>query len=452
MRSVLPTFCGVNANAFQSVVMQGTSPLNGNTQSPSYHSSSYLPKFEANFMKDFNCCGNTLASLHDLVQHYEEEHVQRMPQSVTGPYLPHGGHPGNVNGSAQNRNQGPQRPSSNIATPHQGFSTRPFPTARPSSAHQHAQANFNRNATQPIQDMEAVEDMELDDVNDDNLDLASTQLAQESLPLPDRQQFARRAQFGQQAASRVPPLDMNAINTGTKMQSFQGLRQSQPSTPVPGGRPGAPIYHNPTVSSVNTPTLSAHPLHQHQFRGTPDSSTPGTPAELDADFVGNVGSMSMDTQQDLQTFGCGNSVYGNDLGAMYIDDPAKRLFNPNGGANGQRDAQSKLGNAQYGPNSDVARTIREQQRKAGLADTVDGINPGEEPKPYRCPVIGCEKAYKNQNGLKYHKNVSHLLLSIMHEAHQEIRSMVTIRNSWQKMLMVPFPSSIHNRSNHIQER
>jgi transcription factor SFP1 len=26
---------------------------------------------------------------------------------------------------------------------------------------------------------------------------------------------------------------------------------------------------------------------------------------------------------------------------------------------------------------------------------------GEEHKPFRCPVIGCEKAYKNQNGLKY---------------------------------------------------
>jgi hypothetical protein len=26
---------------------------------------------------------------------------------------------------------------------------------------------------------------------------------------------------------------------------------------------------------------------------------------------------------------------------------------------------------------------------------------GEEHKPFRCPVIGCEKAYKNQNGLKH---------------------------------------------------
>ncbi|KAK3079647.1 Transcriptional regulator of ribosomal biogenesis proteins [Coniosporium uncinatum] len=31
----------------------------------------------------------------------------------------------------------------------------------------------------------------------------------------------------------------------------------------------------------------------------------------------------------------------------------------------------------------------------------------QEIKPFRCPVIGCEKAYKNQNGLKYHKQHGH---------------------------------------------
>lgn len=31
----------------------------------------------------------------------------------------------------------------------------------------------------------------------------------------------------------------------------------------------------------------------------------------------------------------------------------------------------------------------------------------EEDKPFRCPVIGCDKAYKNQNGLKYHRLHGH---------------------------------------------
>ena len=31
----------------------------------------------------------------------------------------------------------------------------------------------------------------------------------------------------------------------------------------------------------------------------------------------------------------------------------------------------------------------------------------EEHRPFKCPVIGCEKTYKNQNGLKYHKLHGH---------------------------------------------
>src|SRR5215469_18318156 len=58
--------------------MTGTSPFA--FQSPSFHSSSYLPKLEANFMRDFSCCGVTLPTLHDLLQHYEEAHAQKSAQ------------------------------------------------------------------------------------------------------------------------------------------------------------------------------------------------------------------------------------------------------------------------------------------------------------------------------------------------------------------------------------
>jgi hypothetical protein len=122
--------------------------------------------------------------------------------------------------------------------------------------------------------------------------------------------------------------------------------------------------------------------------------------------------MSMDnpsfmTNQSQEFGNYGYNMGGGESSNLCIDDPAKRLYSP-GGASNQQSVQNRLGNAQYGPNSDIARRIREQQRKVGLADTVNGMN-GEEPKPFRCPVIGCEKAYKNQNGLKYHKSVSFLL-------------------------------------------
>ena len=33
-------------------------------------------------MRDFACCGQTLPTLHDLLQHYEESHAQQTPQSL----------------------------------------------------------------------------------------------------------------------------------------------------------------------------------------------------------------------------------------------------------------------------------------------------------------------------------------------------------------------------------
>jgi hypothetical protein len=40
---------------------------------------SYYALLEDNFMKDFLCCGKTIPTLHDLLQHYEESHPQEKP-------------------------------------------------------------------------------------------------------------------------------------------------------------------------------------------------------------------------------------------------------------------------------------------------------------------------------------------------------------------------------------
>ncbi|KAI7708466.1 hypothetical protein KC322_g5057 [Hortaea werneckii] len=87
-----------------------------------------------------------------------------------------------------------------------------------------------------------------------------------------------------------------------------------------------------------------------------------------------------------------NSVSGT------IDDPAKRLLSKQGGNKG-------FPNPAFAQNSELAKRIRETQLLNGLAGVGGFV--GEEIKPFKCPVIGCEKAYKNQNGLKYHKQHGH---------------------------------------------
>ena len=86
--------------------------------------------------------------------------------------------------------------------------------------------------------------------------------------------------------------------------------------------------------------------------------------------------------------------------------------------------RSKMGNAQDSEDSSmseddeedevanttvpVAATKRKQQ--AGFIDDPARrlyVMDHEEHKPFKCPVIGCDKTYKNQNGLKYHKLHGH---------------------------------------------
>ena len=117
--------------------------------------------------------------------------------------------------------------------------------------------------------------------------------------------------------------------------------------------------------------------------------------------------MSMGGQSLLQNqFQFGGNYYdfgnGDEMLDLCIDEPAKRLFQNNNKKYVKQSSSSQLGDGQYSENSELARTIREQQRLAGVPDPQAD---GGVPKPFHCPVIGCEKAYKNQNGLKYHKAV-----------------------------------------------
>ncbi|KAJ5673372.1 hypothetical protein N7507_002499 [Penicillium longicatenatum] len=358
------------------IIMTGTSPFT--FQSPSFHSSSYLPKLEANFMRDFSCCGVTLPTLHDLLQHYEEAHATKSPNQGHRPSQ--GENRAAMAAAAIAQQQSQQHGN-------QGRGLQPDRTldmqrklGQTTSTSQHV-------------DLDTIDDMELDEPMVDDDDTTS-------------QLFSPQLRDGVQGG-------FGSSNQGSQLNlgmlpSHQGFSTpSQPGTPIGSGRPLS-LQNNPTVSSVNTPTLMANPLQTSQFRNTPDSSAPGTPAEIDESVVGGFGDLTMQhnamgqNQGQFGHFSGGN----NDMVDLCIDEPAKRLFSPTGGMGGPTNAHFKLSGAQYGPNSDIARRIREQQLLAGVPDTTS-ILPNEEPKPFRCPVIGCEKAYKNQNGLKYHKAHGH---------------------------------------------
>ncbi|KAJ5126790.1 hypothetical protein N7448_007569 [Penicillium atrosanguineum] len=355
------------------IIMTGTSPFT--FQSPSFHSSSYLPKLEANFMRDFSCCGVTLPTLHDLLQHYEEAHATKSPNQGHRPSQ--GENRAALAAAAIAQQQSQQHGN-------QGRGLQPDRTLD-------MQRKMGQNPlTSQHIDLDTIDDMELDDPMGDD-DGTTSQLFSP--------QLREGGQGGFGNSNQGPQLNLGML------PNHQGFNTpSQPGTPVGSARPLS-LQNNPTVSSVNTPTLMANPLQNSQFRNTPDSSGPGTPAEIDESVVGGFGDLTMQNNMGQNQGQYGRYTGNNDMVDLCIDEPAKRLFSPSGGM-GTPNAHFKLSGAQYGPNSDIARRIREQQLLAGVPDTTS-ILPNEEPKPFRCPVIGCEKAYKNQNGLKYHKAHGH---------------------------------------------
>ncbi|KAL3425103.1 Transcription factor SFP1 [Phlyctema vagabunda] len=401
------------------IIMAGTSPFP--YQSPSFHSSSYLPKLEAEFMKNFACCGKTLPSLHDLLQHYEESHAESTPQSLRNGSL---AQRARENSTPNSKAHFQSEAASKIQQQSQhGQSTSQRPQIQIGQSGMGGIAALRQQQSQPstptqkqmppTEDMDGVEDMEMDDA------VGPMDLSNDLSVKPSNQptQTAQPSMFGQQR----PQLNLNASG-----MQHSGLRNniSQPTTPATAG---FGFQNNPTVSSVNTPTLTAQPMQQQTF--SPDTSVPGTPAEMEDDFAMqmnmnlgnmnmNLGNMNMGNMNGGQNMNFGFGIPPNDLGVdLCIDEPAKRLFSPNSGFNNQRQMQQQF--AQYGlggqaqqmgANNDMMRIYRQQQMlmMQGLQpNQAMALMASEEHKPFRCPVVGCEKAYKNQNGLKYHKTHGH---------------------------------------------
>ncbi|KAK2627502.1 hypothetical protein QTJ16_003468 [Diplocarpon rosae] len=399
------------------IIMAGTSPFP--YQSPSYHSSSYLPKLEANFMRDFTCCGQTLPTLHDLLQHYEEAHAQQTPQSLrtasAAAKVRENSTPNSKAALAaqaasavqqqaqqqQNHHLQPPRPQG-LHMPHGGPSIGGIQLMRQQQQQQQQQSQpstpLQKNALPLVEDMDDVEDMEMDDA----IGPMDNMPAETPVPMRQQTQSAQQSFFGQQLR---PGLNLNSSGL-----QHSGLRTSQPSTPATAG---FGFQNNPTVSSVNTPTLSAQPSQPPSHPFSPDTSAPGTPAgELEDAYAKvstnlNASNMNMNLGNMNYPFGMGSDSLAVDL---CIDEPAKRLYSPNGFTQQrlqQQFAQFGLGQGQFGNNDELLRAYRQQQMMAMNTMPQTGLMLGEEHKPFRCPVIGCEKAYKNQNGLKYHKTHGH---------------------------------------------
>ncbi|KAL2258588.1 hypothetical protein VTK26DRAFT_8058 [Humicola hyalothermophila] len=386
---------GISVGSFirEDMMMTGTSPYI-NHQSSSFQSSSYIPRLEASFMRDFTCCDRTWPTLHDLLQHYEENHhpnatpaASRDPFSASQASSRATSRATSVAPST-GRTQQPSQPIHGFQQQRQVGASLGVSGIGQMMRQQHQQSTASSQKPNSLShmndEMDAVGDMELDD-------------AVGPMDMDDNQRTIQQTRqlFGQQ---QRPQLHLNSSGL-----PHQALRTSAPTTPAAAG---FGFQNNPTVSSVNTPTLSTQGgLPQRGFG-------------QDGNGEGGDDGSGMSTKMNLGNMNLGAQLGGLAFGALgTIDDPAKRLYSPGGSSqmtsqqkafDQQLQLQQQLQQhlqamnfdlSQFPPGTDPALVL--QQMTALM------MPPAEEHKPFKCPVIGCEKAYKNQNGLKYHKTHGH---------------------------------------------
>lgn len=314
-------------------------------------------------MRDFTCCGKILPNLHDLLQHYEEAHTQPSPNTSRNHAFSHFGQLG-MPAAAKMTASRSGAAHGQMNTQVSGHQRSPVPAfSLVSTQHSavHAASMTSSLAPGAADDMDdAVADMEMDE-------------AVGTMELDDNNKMHQTRQlFGQQ---QRPRLNMNTSGL------TQGLRTSQPPTPAAAS---FGLQNNPTVSSVNTPTFVT------QQQALPSSQAEVEPDEMDEDLPGMP--MGGSNPTDI-----GDGNFANDGDANFcINDPAKHLSSANGTFTPcNRSIQAQL--QQLGLSQGQ---FADPEANKALLQRLRIMMMPDEHKPFKCPVIGCEKAYKNQNGLK----------------------------------------------------
>lgn len=246
-----------------------------------------LPRLEADFCKDFSCCGLVLDDLHHLLQHYEDHHVRIEDEVIPTPMTP---------------------PQSKDHI-HQAARSRP--------------------------DMEAMKRKAMLDMQ---YHLGQTDLHSQAHAVEDEDvAFDHYSQYG------------DALQSSRK-------------------RNWRPSMSTPSVATRDFFTPAQSPA------STPDSSLPATP---------NMGTLHDFPGESENPLLFGPPASSDDW--LYQDgcSPMPQIKKA-------RQAQYHQGYAT--PDMMSPQVIEHPGSSLVVVD-----------KPYKCPVPGCDKAYKNQNGLKYHK-------------------------------------------------
>lgn len=398
------------------------------------------PKLEAQFFRNFTCCGLDLQDLHGLLEHFEECHVAFDDDTVsTGAAAAAAAGPGGVtaagmevdDAASEGTISGPPSPRLNA----HGASQRPFEAKKSAlSAFEMPESP----ATGTIQLDPSMElDMEMDDEDSDTPynplpPAASTASSMAQTPTHAFQPttmsaFEKTLPLQGSASKKKFSTAMNAHSIGRPLGGMGGLPLSGLEA-LQASRGGASAYSTPDSSIPGTPIMEEIPGQGVDgiFSVPASASTqpgatvglapsllfPNTPAgsppeddqgSASSQHGGNDSSTSGSvTDHPSVNLAAGGSSLGSNSGGDYAS--LSRHEYPNDA----KEAQSVLLAAALGQNSIAALPTALHPLGTGVQISPSGrpYTPPSE-KPFKCSVPGCDKSYKQQNGLKYHRLHGH---------------------------------------------
>ncbi|KAG0357785.1 Transcriptional regulator of ribosomal biogenesis protein [Gamsiella multidivaricata] len=350
----------------------------------------YQRDLEANYCTNFSCCGLTLGDLHALLQHYEESHVRFEEEDDNGHPVPAGfvdEEGWSTDSIPQQQQQHQQRPSSSssssssnhlhlkgsaAATAAAAATVAALAASHNQQHHHHQQQQLQQQQDQKLTPLSFFNTKKKATANNNNNGVSLSDIYSEDsafLSTADDVisafpnsilRTAAQAEFTSLASKKR---DLSAYSTSfdthspmaKKASNFQNMTLSSATATFNNqhGAPGSSSKNNTSSSSSTTAMASAW-----------------APAKNQEDLLGSV--------------------------TEYLQMAMKQGLLPNIG---------EVGSPQYIQAAEDL--IRKREELVSIMESIGKSGSSSADKPYRCQVSGCDKAYKNPNGLKYHNQHGH---------------------------------------------
>ncbi|KAG0250799.1 Transcriptional regulator of ribosomal biogenesis protein, partial [Mortierella polycephala] len=358
----------------------------------------YQRDLEANYCKNFSCCGLTLGDLHALLQHYEESHVHFEEDDDNGHPVPagftdddgwstssdtptspraNGRHPSHLKGTSSSSSSSAAANAAAAATVAALTAGHHHHQQHQQQSQHHLQHNHHQQQQQQQQQQrlsplsflnskKKTNGVSLSDIySEDHPGLLPTDDAVSAFP-NSILRTAAQAEFTNLTSNKR---DLSAYSTSFDTHSPMAKKIS--------------TFQNLTLTSAAGTSAAAT-----------NTATPHKSNTAASTLLNNTQpSMTTQSQQDIL-----NSV------TDYLDQAMQQGLMPD----------CEVGSPAYLLAAEDL--IRKREELVSIMESIGKTGTPSADKPYRCTVSGCDKSYKNPNGLKYHNQHGHCSASGLGEA------------------------------------